>query len=463
MILKQSGLVNEQPKKIVYFPSLSSGAYASPLTKDLEVAPGVPYRFWDDRTPEEWRYKYFLMTAGHLYKKTGIRKTWGLEDSLVFGDSGGFQIATGALKWDLALRDSIFEWLEANSDIACNIDIPPRVTYEGRFQESLDISLDNFKYFEKKQSGKTNFLNVVQGSNPLEFTHWYNTVKDMQFGGWCIGSSRRLVDFMYVIAMMIKEKEFLKPYNTWVHLLGISKVSDFFILAQLQKLMNQYTGNKITISTDSSSPGQYPIFGQMVWSPNWKDQVFNMLYFPKDGNSLNYPTTGHIPSLINHPGVKTLTWDVVRNYSTEAVTRLTYHNLYMYIYTAENAENLITSCPLEVLAELIPNDLIQILRSMEEMFNSPDPIAVYERYRQFYVKYGGENVMNIARETMDSFFDTSVFPTIKELKLEKKVANAEKKELKLQKLATDSTAAPIIENTLGGWGDYNVTDTTQPQ
>lgn len=456
-------LNSSNPKKICYFPSLSSGAYASPLTKDLEVAPGVPYRFWDDRTPEEWRYKYFLMTAGHLYKKTGIRKTWGLEDSLVFGDSGGFQIATGALKWDLALRDSIFEWLEANSDIACNIDIPPRVTYEGRFQESLDISLDNFKYFEKKQSGKTNFLNVVQGSNPLEFTHWYNTVKDMQFGGWCIGSSRRLVDFMYVIAMMIKEKEFLKPYNTWVHLLGISKVSDFFILAQLQKLMNQYTGNKITISTDSSSPGQYPIFGQMVWSPNWKDQVFNMLYFPKDGNSLNYPTTGHIPSLINHPGVKTLTWDVVRNYSTEAVTRLTYHNLYMYIYTAENAENLITSCPLEVLAELIPNDLIQILRSMEEMFNSPDPIAVYERYRQFYVKYGGENVMNIARETMDSFFDTSVFPTIKELKLEKKVANAEKKELKLQKLATDSTTAPIIENTLGGWGDYNVTDTTQPQ
>ena len=87
-------------KKLVYFPSLSSGAYASPLTKDMEVAPGVPYRFWDDRTPEKWRYKYFLMTAGHLYKKDSIRQTWGLQDSLVFGDSGGFQIATGALKWD---------------------------------------------------------------------------------------------------------------------------------------------------------------------------------------------------------------------------------------------------------------------------------------------------------------------------------------------------------------------------
>jgi len=412
-----------EEKKLVYFPSLSSGAYASPLTKNMEVAPGVPYRFWDERVPEKWRYKYFLMTAGHLYKKDDIRKTWGLEDTLVFGDSGGFQIATGALKWDLSLRDRIFEWLEHNSDIAANIDIPPRVTYEGRFQEALDMSLDNFKYFEQKQSGKTKFLNVVQGSNPVEFKHWYDTVKDCEFGGWSIGSSRRLVDFMYILALMIKEKEFLKERNTWVHLLGISKVSDFFVLAQMQRLMNQYTGNRITVSTDSSSPGQYPIFGQMVWSPNWKDQVFNMLYFPKDGSNLRYPKTGHVPSLIDHPGVPYLTWDIVENYSTEAVTRLTYHNLYMYVYTAENVEKLVNTCPLEVLSELVPNDLIQILRSMEEMFNSSDPIAVYERYRQFYVKYGGENVMNIAQEVSREFFDFTEFDSVdvKKLKKEQKL------------------------------------------
>jgi len=412
-----------EEKKLVYFPSLSSGAYASPLTKNMEVAPGVPYRFWDERVPEKWRYKYFLMTAGHLYKKDDIRKTWGLEDTLVFGDSGGFQIATGALKWDLSLRDRIFEWLEHNSDIAANIDIPPRVTYEGRFQEALDMSLDNFKYFEQKQSGKTKFLNVVQGSNPVEFKHWYDTVKDCEFGGWSIGSSRRLVDFMYILALMIKEKEFLKERNTWVHLLGISKVSDFFVLAQMQRLMNQYTGNRITVSTDSSSPGQYPIFGQMVWSPNWKDQVFNMLYFPKDGSNLGYPKTGHVPSLIDHPGVPYLTWDIVENYSTEAVTRLTYHNLYMYVYTAENVEKLVNTCPLEVLSELVPNDLIQILRSMEEMFNSSDPIAVYERYRQFYVKYGGENVMNIAQEVSREFFDFTEFDSVdvKKLKKEQKL------------------------------------------
>jgi hypothetical protein len=398
-------LNSSEPNKLCYFPSLSSGAYASPLHKNSEVAPGVPYRFWDERVPEEWRYKFFLMTAGHLYKKMDIRKSWGLEDTLVFGDSGGFQIATGALKWDLNLRDTIFEWLETNSDIACNIDIPPRVTYEGMFNESLKISLDNFKYFEKKQSGKTKFLNVVQGSNPSEFKTWYDTVKDLQFGGWCIGSSRRLVDFMYILALMIKEKEFDKSYNTWVHLLGISKVSDFFVLAQFQKLLNKYTNNRITVSTDSSSPGQYPIFGQMVWSPNWTNQVFNMLYFPKDNNNINYPSSGSIPSLINHPGVPYLTWDIVKNYSTEAVTRITYHNLYMYIYTCRNAENLVVNCPLEILSELIPNDLAQVLKSMEEMFESQDPITVYEKYRSYYTKFGGENVSNIDKSIIGNFFD----------------------------------------------------------
>ena len=421
---------SNDPKRLVYFPSLSSGAYSSPISKNLEVAPGIPYRFWDERTPEEWRYKYFLVTAGHLYKKTDVRKNWGLEDSLVFGDSGGFQIATGALKWDLSLRDQIFEWLENNSDIACNIDIPPRVMYEGRFHDSLNISLDNFKYFEKKQSGKTKFLNVVQGSNPVEFKYWYDTVKDLQFGGWCIGSSRRLVDFMYILALMIKEKEFDKSYNTWIHLLGISKVSDFFILSKLQKLMNAYTNNRITISTDSSSPGQYPIFGQMVWTPNYKDQVFNMLYFPKDGSKLGYPKTGHVPSIIKHPGVEQLTWDIVENYSTEAVTRLTYHNLYMYVYTAENVENLVNSCPLDVLAELIPNDLIQILKSMDEMFEAPDPITVYERYRSYYVKYGGENVANIDKAVIEDFFDFMPLSDAEHAKEQKKLEKEKSKQNK---------------------------------
>lgn len=393
-------------KNVVYFPSLSAGAYSVMINKDDHVLPGVPYRFWSDETPEEWRHKYFLVTAGHLYKKKPeVRKKWNLEDTLVFGDSGGFQIATGVLKWDLALRDTIFEWLETNSDIAANIDIPPRGQFEGRFQDALEMSLDNFKYFEKKQTGKTKFLNILQGTNPAEFNTWYNTVQGMDFKGWCIGSSRKMVDFMYALALMIEKKEFLKPYNEWVHLLGISKVSDFFILAQFQKMLNEYTGNRITVSTDSSSPGQYPVYGQMVYAPNFKEQTFSMLYFPKDGTEVGYPTEGLIPSLINHPGTPALKWDMLRNYSTEAVSKLSYHNLHMYIWTTNTINDLIQSGPLSILEMLLPKDLYLILQSMEEMFHSEKPMAIYEKYRQYYINYGGDNLNMISKEAVSEYLD----------------------------------------------------------
>ena len=31
-----------KPNKVVYFPSLSSGAFAQVLKKDVEITPGVP-------------------------------------------------------------------------------------------------------------------------------------------------------------------------------------------------------------------------------------------------------------------------------------------------------------------------------------------------------------------------------------------------------------------------------------
>ena len=55
-------IIQSEPKKLVYFPSLSAGAYASPIKKQAEVCPGIPFRFWEDATPEPWRYKYFLLT-----------------------------------------------------------------------------------------------------------------------------------------------------------------------------------------------------------------------------------------------------------------------------------------------------------------------------------------------------------------------------------------------------------------
>lgn len=395
-----------QQKRPIYFPSLSAGAYSQGIKKNSEVAPGVTYRFWEDTTPEEWRHKAFLITGGHYYKKMTVRKDWGLDNgSVVFGDSGGFQIAKGTIKWDIGLRDQIFNWLEENSDVAANLDIPTRGTYLGRFQEAMDFSIDNFKYFESKQSGKTKFLTVLQGSNPTEYTTWYNAVKDFDFQGWCIGgASSKLADFMFVIALMLKNREFEKDRNKWVHLLGASKISDYFILAELQKQLNKLTDGRITLSTDSSSPGQYPIFGQMVYDIDFRNLAYKLFYFSKS-TGVKYPKEGFVPSVINHPGVPYLTWDLVEQFKTETMLRMAYHNVHAFNWIFKRINDLVYECPMETMIDIIPSDLQIVLKSIGEMFESDDPIVVFEKYRQVYVKFGGETIVNTSKNIQTEFFD----------------------------------------------------------
>jgi hypothetical protein len=55
--------------------------------------------------------------------------------------------------------------------------------------------------------------------------------------------------------------------------------------------MNKLTDNRIYITTDSSSPGQYPVFGTYLHSTNYKTQTFSELYFPKNAE---YRRKSHI-------------------------------------------------------------------------------------------------------------------------------------------------------------------------
>ena len=67
---------------------------------------------------------WFLVPAGHLYKNFEYRNQIGADSNVkLFGDSGGFQIASGAIKWDESLKEKIFKWLESQCDYSVNLDI----------------------------------------------------------------------------------------------------------------------------------------------------------------------------------------------------------------------------------------------------------------------------------------------------------------------------------------------------
>ena len=418
--------MNEQDKRFIYFPSLSAGSMVSAFKKDMKFDNGDPVKFFDSRYPDKWRHPYFLITAGHHYKKMDFRNEIGLEkDVLVFGDSGGYQIATGALPYSNELREKIFHWLEANSDVAANLDIPPKTMYRNKFAECADISYDNFAYFEKHQSGKTKYLNMLQGSNTDEYTWRYHKFKHFDFQGWAIGGPQKLVDFMFAVALMLKEKTFENPRLEYLHLLGISKISDFFILATLQKLMNKNYGNRIYVTTDSSSPGQYPVYGTYLHSANYKTQTFSELYFPKNAEyrrqaHIRQGKTGdvaidlskHVPCALHCPACADFTYDLLGGktpagldrYSQEAMPRMVVHNVHLYVQCAEEINQLVDS-HVELLETVVPRDLYDVILSLHEMFADPDAaLQTYEKYIKTYKKFGGSSISTTDAENFNKYF-----------------------------------------------------------
>ena len=393
-------------KDLIYYPSLSAGGCAGDFKNNKEVKPGLTSRFYSKDFPEKWRHPYFLITAGHHYKWMDARQRYGLDnDVLVLGDSGGFQLATGAIKWDPKFKETIFNWLEANCDIGVNLDIPPRVKYDGKFYECLDISYDNFKYFSENQSGKCKFLNVIQGNNVEEYEHWYKRVKDFDFNGWCIGGTqKRITMFFAALAPMIRNREFENARNQFVHVLGISKISDFFMLSFFQKMLNKYHGGRIQVSTDSSSPGQYPVYGTYLHSPQLNKMVFTHLYFPK-GENLPYNPTDLVPNPFGHPVSEGFTFGEVANYKGDVTMKMTLNNLFVYNETVKQVEEIV-KCHNELLQTVIPADFYSVLMSMEEMFLNPDnAINIYEKNVQLYNRFGGGTKDLVNNQVITQFFD----------------------------------------------------------
>ena len=132
----------------IWFPSYSCAGIASELKTGYKLKGELSSRFYSDEFPEQFRYKYFLLSAGSNYRDKESRKTFGLSDDvLVFGDSGGFQIKTGNLNWKPELRETILRWSENNTDVFMNLDIPPGGKVFKEYDECLDLSAENFRYY----------------------------------------------------------------------------------------------------------------------------------------------------------------------------------------------------------------------------------------------------------------------------------------------------------------------------
>jgi len=230
--------------------------------------------------PEQgyFTYKYGLYSAGHAQldlQKTMIQDAM-LQDrdranTVIVGDSGGYQIGKGVLKFDWQnftgtsankTRDDILNWLELTADWSMLLDVPtwacdhihgPKTGLKD-FNDCLSKTLHNNDYFIRNRLGQTKFLNVLQGSDWETAQAWYEAVKHLPTEGWAMGGKNMCDMEVALKRLIILRDEKLLEGRDWMHFLGTAQLDWSCYLTAIQREVRSTVNENFTISFDCASP-----------------------------------------------------------------------------------------------------------------------------------------------------------------------------------------------------------------
>jgi len=289
-----------------YLPAIS-GFYTTHLGKDLTDETFIP----KDRVPKKFElgmqglnfldqdnsyfnYKYALYSAGHAERnltKCNDREPMihkrDREKTVLVGDSGGFQIATGVIKLDWStvkgpggdkLREEILRYLEHTADWSMTLDVPAfaalpplsEKTGLAKFADCLEVTECNLHYFMKHRiPGKTKFLNVLSGSDPANSKEWYDAVKvfsqpemveamgytpDRTFEGWAFAGINMQHMQTVLRRLLNLRDDGLLADKDWIHFLGIGRLDWACYLTSIERVLKKHYNPNINISFDAASP-----------------------------------------------------------------------------------------------------------------------------------------------------------------------------------------------------------------
>jgi hypothetical protein len=240
-----------------------------------------------------YHYKYALYSAGHAerkldkcdYREPTIHARH--KDTVIVGDSGGFQVATGVIKLDWAtvrgpegdkLREEILRWLEHTADWSMTLDVPafaalpPFTAKTGltKFRDTLEITEINLQYFMKNRiPGETKFLNVLSGSDGETSAEWFDTVikysdpsqvadmgyeKNRTFEGYAFaGVNMRNMTCTLNRLLDLRDMGLLAGKD-WIHFLGVGRLDWACYLTSIERQVKKHVNPNVTVSFDAASP-----------------------------------------------------------------------------------------------------------------------------------------------------------------------------------------------------------------
>lgn len=269
----------------IYTPAISS-AYSGFLSRPDNRELGEELTWL--KKDKSFFYPCNLYSAGHaeLDLEKSKERDWFMynrdkENTLIIGDSGGFQIAKGKLKFDWSdefgksannTRMQILRWLEAMSDLAMTIDYPTwNITNPDSpvkdFDHCIKGTLYNLDFFvDNKENPDTRFLNILHGRNNEECLAWYNAVKKVPLDGWAIGGRTKFQFYDSIRRLLqMRDDGAFEEGRDWLHMLGLSKVSAGIVATVLQRVLRAHVNPNIQLSYDSASPYLTAAFGNYYY------------------------------------------------------------------------------------------------------------------------------------------------------------------------------------------------------
>ena len=210
-----------------------------------------------------FRISHVMSSAGQALDQTKpcIITTRDRASTLMIGDSGGYQIASGRRSIDGDHdRFRILRWLEENADVAMTLDVPTGPVRKPGYKfkntkDCLTATLEHLEFFHKhREPGKVRFLNVLQGNTTPESDAWYDAVKGFEFEGWAFAGILRHNFYNLCRRLLIMAHEGQLANKSWIHVLGTNELETAVMLTALQRAINRHINPDIRISFDTSSP-----------------------------------------------------------------------------------------------------------------------------------------------------------------------------------------------------------------
>ena len=306
-MIEQDNLTAKQKDYAVFLPAIS-GFYATfigkqrdpvngPYVDPARMPAGIPdmeMMNWLNDQKGLFPYKWSLYSGGHANLDLN-KQDWSEDmvrnrdpNTLLLGDSGGFQIAKGLWEGDWKAtsgcpkaqkkREAVLKWLDNISDYCMTLDIPTWVIHDKKaseackistLQEAVDATKYNNEYFMANRKGKANggtkILNVLQGANHADADRWYDLMKDYcnpvkypntHFDGWAMGG-QNMCDVHLVLRRLVALRHdnlLQEGVHDWMHFLGTSKLEWAVLLTDIQRAIRKYVNPSFTISFDCASP-----------------------------------------------------------------------------------------------------------------------------------------------------------------------------------------------------------------